>query len=293
MPHEPLPAALDPGKAAPSLRVLVVDDEPAILLLLRSMLEGYQVTTASCVSEALAILETESSRLDALLLDLKLPDGSGEKILDWVHQRTPHLAVVIVSGNRSEDAVIRCLDKGAVDFLQKPFTSEEVRIALERAIRRQIRRPVKPGEIHVRHPMTGWVELTTPSAFEYLQRLQRFSEALFSTCLPREICEDLRVAMEEAGRNAIEWGNRLDHEKRVRISYCYFQDRVILKFEDEGEGFKPHSLPDPAADLYGHLQASAAAGKRPGGFGVMLVHSIMDEVVYSEKGNVVLMTKFL
>ncbi|MCX7934686.1 MAG: ATP-binding protein, partial [Planctomycetota bacterium] len=116
---------------------------------------------------------------------------------------------------------------------------------------------------------------------------------LFATRLPRETCEDLRVAIEEVGRNAIEWGNRFDPQKRLRISYCFFHDRVVLKFEDEGEGFQPQSLPDPSADLHGHLAARASAGKRPGGFGVLLVQSIMDEVVYSEKGNVVVMTKFI
>ena len=138
----------------------------------------------------------------------------------------------------------------------------------------------------------GWVELTAPSEFEYLSRLQRFTNLLFEGRLPEEECEDLRMSMEEIVRNAIALGNRLDPDKQLKISYCVFNDRVVLKFEDEGEGFHPEQVPDPSGDPGGIIEKREKQGKRPGGFGVFLINNIMDEVVYSEKGNVVLTTKF-
>jgi len=276
----------------PRWRILIVDDEPSFRELLRDALPGHETVEAGSADAALPLLEAGPA-FDAVLLDLLMPGLPAKDVLGWIRARSPRTAVVIVSGHRTEETVISGLADGAVDFLSKPFRADELRIALSRAIRRQTSAPVDPGEIAVERPATGWVELTAPSAFEYLQRMQRFSDALFHTRLPREICEDLRIAVEEVGRNAIEWGNRLDPDKQVHISYCFFQDRIVLKFEDEGEGFRPDLVPDPSGDLYGHMRARASEGKRPGGFGVRLVQSIMDEVSYSERGNVVLMTRFL
>ena len=102
----------------------------------------------------------------------------------------------------------------------------------------------------------------------------------------------VRIILEEGGRNAIEWGNRFNAEKAFRISYRHFNDRVVLKFEDEGEGFDPTARVDPTADPE-HLAKREAAGKRPGGYGIHMLHALMDKVAYSEKGNVVVMTKYL
>jgi DNA-binding response OmpR family regulator len=279
---------------APST-VLVVDDEPSIRQMLRTFLleDNYEVLEAESALRAREILEEKSFKIKAVLLDLVMPQVSGEEFLEWLSIAAPQVAVVIISGSHEEEVVIRCLRHGASDFLSKPCDMKDVRAVVRRAIKRQLSRKATTGELKALHPTEGWVELTAPSEFEYLTRMQRFSDILFTSRLPQEICEDLRMAMEELGRNAIEWGNRLDRDKQFRISYCFFGDRIVLKFEDEGEGFHPEKVPDPSLDPEQHLKNRADQGKRPGGFGIFLIQRIMDEVVYSEKGNVVLMTKFL
>lgn len=101
------------------------------------------------------------------------------------------------------------------------------------------------------------------------------------------------MAVEEVGRNAVEWGNHFDPGKQVQISYCFFDDRVIIKVEDEGEGFAHSALPDPTRDPVGTMKQRVDAGKRPGGYGVFLIHKLVDETIYNEKGNVVLLIKYL
>ncbi|MDR2390566.1 MAG: ATP-binding protein [Planctomycetota bacterium] len=142
-------------------------------------------------------------------------------------------------------------------------------------------------------PADGWVEVTSPSRMEQFQRIQGFSDALFEKRLPVSVLEDLKLALEEAGRNAFEWGNKFDPGKRVHISYCLFDDRVVIKIEDEGEGFIPDDLPDPTIDPAESLRRRMQAGKRPGGYGVFLIRKLMDDIEYNEKGNVVIMTKRL
>jgi serine/threonine-protein kinase RsbW len=110
--------------------------------------------------------------------------------------------------------------------------------------------------------------------------------------MSEEVREDVRLAVEELGRNAVEWGNKFDHHKRVRLSYRLFDDRIVFRIEDEGEGFLPEAVPDPSIDPIAHVERRAREGKRHGGFGIHIVKSMMDAVEYNEKGNVVEMTKY-
>ncbi|MBN2714086.1 MAG: ATP-binding protein [Planctomycetes bacterium] len=274
--------------------VLVVDDDPGLRAVLSHGLEaeGFEVITAEMPSQAWAILEERQNRVGVILLDLVFAEESGEDMLEGIHNISEEISVIIISGRRDEETVMHLLRNGACDFIEKPFRVSDVAAIIRRAMRRKTASKVDHKDMTTANPTVGWVELTAPSDFEFLTRMQRFSQILFGTHLPRDAAEDLRMTMEEMGRNAIEWGNRFDKAKQFHISYCFFNDRVVIKFEDEGEGFKPGSVPDPSLDPHEHLKKREQDGKRPGGFGVYLVQNIMDEVVYSERGNVVLMTKF-
>ncbi len=283
------------GEGAPRL-LLVVDDDPAVRNLLAAALStarGYQAYCAADAMQARELMEAHDYAFRCAIIDIMMPEISGEEFLEWAKAVAPGMAAVMITGNRDDKVMIRCLGKGAIDFLEKPFRIETILEVVDRAVRRQERFNEQSGDIRVELPAENWVELTATSEMEYLSRVQRFTDLLFASHLPPEVCEDLRLAIEETGRNAIEWGNRFDREKMFHLSYCLFPDRIVLKIEDEGEGFKPRELRDPTIDPHAHIKQRTQEGKRPGGFGVYMLQKIMDEVVYSEKGNKVLMTKRL
>lgn len=286
---------LDP-ETVEERQVLVIDDEPGNLAFFLSVLEesfGFVGVGVPSAEEAQQVLLDRNFAFDCCLVDVMLPGMSGEEFLAWLKSKAPRIAVVVVTGFRQDDSVLRCLRHGATDFIEKPVQSEELVRVLESAVLRQAKCCETPGEIQADRFSSDWVELTAPSEMEYLARMQRFTEVLLLARLPRELREDLRLMFEEIGRNAIEWGNKFDRTKQFRISYCAFPDRIVFKFEDEGEGFKPDGLPDPTRDPKEHIRQRKEQGKRPGGFGVYLVQKLMDDVVYSERGNVVIMTKYL
>jgi anti-sigma regulatory factor (Ser/Thr protein kinase) len=70
-----------------------------------------------------------------------------------------------------------------------------------------------------------------------------------------------------------------------------FNDRVVFKIEDEGEGFDMKALKDPSRDPLAHIMERMSDGKRMGGYGIFMTRSIMDDIQYSDRGNVVVMTK--
>ena len=142
-------------------------------------------------------------------------------------------------------------------------------------------------------PAEGWVELVAPSDFEPVERFKNFVAELSATSLTDEEKENLRQAIDEMAHNAIEWGNRRSPDKRISLSYCLFKDRLVIKVEDEGEGFDTDAMSDPSVDPVAHVMERLRAGKRPGGFGIHITRKLVDEVTFSERGNTVLLTKFL
>src|SRR5689334_17061336 len=131
--------------------VLVVDDEPQFLRALATGLRGagYDVATATTAQEALAAVGLRPP--DAVVLDLRLPDGSGTDVCREL--RTWSAApIVVVSAVGDEDEKIAALDAGADDYVTKPFAIGEL-LARLRAVARRAGSPGEPilrvGEIEV------------------------------------------------------------------------------------------------------------------------------------------------
>ena len=121
----------------PAIRVLVVDDEPQIRRFLRTTLSahGYRVNEASSGREALALTATDQPEL--ILLDLGLPDIDGLEVIHRLREwSTVPIIVVSVRGHESEK--IAALDKGADDYVTKPFGMGELLARMRAALRHRL-----------------------------------------------------------------------------------------------------------------------------------------------------------
>lgn len=125
-----------------SLRVLLVEDDRELRATLRAALvvEGYEVLTAASLSEGLALVAHAARPgdawpgLDLVLLDLGLPDGDGETLLQTLRKRHG-LPVLVISAREAEGQKIRLLDAGADDYLVKPFGMAELLARMRVALR--------------------------------------------------------------------------------------------------------------------------------------------------------------
>jgi two-component system KDP operon response regulator KdpE len=126
--------------SAANPRVLVVDDEPQIVRGLKIILRdaGYAVEAAETKAQAVAALGSRPP--DALVLDLKLPDGEGVEICREV-RRFSRLPILVLSAVGDEREKVRALDAGADDYVTKPFGTGEL-LARLRAV---LRRSAEPG----------------------------------------------------------------------------------------------------------------------------------------------------
>src|SRR5579884_1730616 len=116
----------------PSKSILIVDDEPNICRTLRMILEheGYAVTTAATLAEG----RSRAERADALLLDLRLPDGNGIDLLRHMRQNDLLAPVIMISGHGAIADAVEATRAGAFDFLEKPLARDRVLLALRNAL---------------------------------------------------------------------------------------------------------------------------------------------------------------
>jgi two-component system nitrogen regulation response regulator NtrX len=143
----------------PRSRILVVDDEAAIRDSLRMTLEyaGYEFAGAATGQEALAAVEREMP--DVVLLDIKMPGMDGMDVLGRLRSMNESLPVIMISGHGTIANAVEAIQKGAFNFLEKPFESTDrllvtVGNALEQGRLRDENRSLKRA-VEVRHQMIG------------------------------------------------------------------------------------------------------------------------------------------
>ena len=127
------------------IRVLVVDDEPAIRRALRPPLVelGFQVAEASRGEEALQVLR--SSAYDVVLLDINMPGIGGVETLRRIRTFAPRLPVLMLTVRDQEEDKVEALDMGADDYVTKPFSTRELIARIRTAVRR-VRAPARPED---------------------------------------------------------------------------------------------------------------------------------------------------
>jgi diguanylate cyclase len=134
-PQKPIDRTL--GYMTPTERdrphLLIVDDEPGIRNLLKSLLvDRYECTTADSAEAALGHLQ--SRKFDLVISDINMGGMTGLELVSHVRESSPDTVVMLVSGDQEIDSPIEALRKGAFDYLRKPFDIDQVTIAVDRAI---------------------------------------------------------------------------------------------------------------------------------------------------------------
>jgi len=117
-----------------SKRILIVDDEPNIGLSLQMILEGEGYGVLLCRNAADFRARVFSSRADACLVDVRLPDGNGIDLLRFLRENDDRVPVVMISGHGTIADAVEALRAGAFDFLEKPLSREKVLVVVKNAL---------------------------------------------------------------------------------------------------------------------------------------------------------------
>jgi DNA-binding response OmpR family regulator len=118
--------------------ILIVEDDEALRGTLGEHLSdehGFAIHTAATLGEADKAISTEDARIDAIILDIGLPDGDGLDYCIQLRKRGHRMPIIILTGLDGEDNVVQGLDSGANDYITKPFRSDELAARLRTQLR--------------------------------------------------------------------------------------------------------------------------------------------------------------
>lgn len=154
------------------------------------------------------------------------------------------------------------------------------------------------ADVHVRSSSPGWICLNIAPDLALKDRVVAFLRSEMDGQLSPDLCEELGTAMDELLSNAIEHGCKSDPHCGVELTYIRSARSVIFQTRDAGPGFSmgrvPHAaVNNPPEDPLRHTRFRLRRGLRPGGFGIMLVRQIADELIYNEFGNEVVFIKYV
>jgi len=273
-------------------KILVVDDDPEVQTLIRSLLEaeGHTVLQAMEPDVGLAALDRED--VDLVITDFMMPKMNGVEFLERLRLRHPDLKCIMMTGYSNEVAVVGALREHVADFLSKPFTLVELRVAIQTALALD-----STPEIEVLSARPQWIELRVPCTLTAVPILQKLLMQL-KTDLPQETRDEIALAFREMLNNAIEYGGKLDPTKYVTVSYVRLKRAVIYGIKDPGQGFDLGQLEhaavcNPSGDLIRHALIREERGMRAGGFGILITHQLVDELIYNERRNEVIFVKYI
>jgi two-component system, OmpR family, response regulator len=273
--------------------ILVTDDDATTREMVRSVLKkvGHDVSTA--VDGMSALRAIQKKKFDLVLLDIWMPKMTGLGLLGHLHGEKYIPKIVVMTSDQTSDTLLDALRGRVYQYLKKPLDATTLLTTVENALSTS---PEVPA-IEVISANSQWVELMVPCERSVVSRVQSFLMHMDVDLAP-DIIEKVGYAFRELLNNAIEWGGHLDPNLKVRVSYIKTKKLLMYRLDDPGPGFnledlKHAAINNPLDNPMAHMQEREAKGLRPGGLGLMLTQQLVDELVYNEKRNSVVLIKYL
>ena len=275
---------------APRKTALVVGPDSKVAPAVRKVLPSWKVVRAADNASALEMLRGHPH--DLVLTGEETSGKDDVELLRKIRMVRPHTRLIILTNESTPADVIAAMRERAFSYFSQPYSMT----AFAQMLRLATTSPVWDEGIEILAATTEWIRLLARCDLKTADRLLQFIHEI-SDLPPRE--RDLvGSAFREMLMNAIEHGARFDATQHVEISYVRAKHMVLCRVKDPGEGFSMEemrhaAIANPPDDPIRHMAVRKEQGLRPGGFGILLAQSIIDELIYGEKGNEVLLIKYL
>jgi anti-sigma regulatory factor (Ser/Thr protein kinase) len=270
------------------------------------IIEGHDPVSrnvGSALAAALLPFEYAHGHADALLrlrrrsfgVVITNPESVVEEDLALLHEMRgirPGVKCIVLTKTSTPDEVIAALRARVFACFTPPFEHFEIANLARRAASDSQWR----DDIHILSARPGWVSVRIHCRLITADRLLSFAREL-SAQLPIDIREEMMQALREILLNAMEHGAAFNPEQVVEVTGVRTSRTMVFYVRDPGAGFR-HETIDHAAgidpdDPTAHIRIREEEGMRPGGFGLLLAAGTVDELIYNEIGNEVILIKYL
>jgi anti-sigma regulatory factor (Ser/Thr protein kinase) len=271
--------------------VLLIGEDASFLDAVRQLPGGtpFEIVTAAGGADALRRLRQRA--FDAVITSPRTPVAEDLALLEELRAVRPAVRYIILAPRATADDIFAVLRAQAFACFTEPINWVELAGLLDAAFRDSDWR----DSIEVRSASSNWVSLRVTSRLLTAERVTQFMRELAADQQDDQR-ENLVFAFREVLLNAMEHGTGFDPDQVIDVAAVRTNRAIVYYFRDPGPGFKKDRVPHATAtrrpaDIEKAAAVREAEGLRPGGFGMLLVRQLVDEVLYNEAGNEVLLIK--
>jgi DNA-binding response OmpR family regulator len=271
---------------------LIVDSSPELNQLLTNLFDPADWSVHFAADNKEALLLAKEHPFDLIITGERTTGEEDIELLQRLRLVRPHTRLIILTDEFIPGDVLASIRERAFSYFARPFSTEK----LAEMIRISMTEPHWDDGIEILSAMPQWIRLSVRCDVLTANRLiQFFREA---SDLPDAEKEEVSTAFREMLLNAMEHGAQFDPTQFVEISYVRTKRMILCKVKDPGKGFsldelKHAAITNPPEDPFRHMEERENRGIRPGGFGILMAKKLVDELLYSERGNEVLLVKYL
>lgn len=273
-------------------RMLMIAPDQALLkaLIASPLLAGHAIEAAA--GDAAAVRRLRRQAFDVLVTAPDTDLDEDAAILDEVRLARPGVRIVLLAPHTTPELVIEALRKRVFACFSAPFNPSEIADMLCRALEAGDWK----GGIEVLSATPDWINVRVNCRLLSAERLVNFLTELRSD-VPEAPRDDFMFAFREVLMNAMEHGGGFDPDQVVEVTAVRTARTLVFHLRDPGPGFDMAALRLAAVtrpdDPLAVAEIREHDGLRPGGFGLLLARKIVDEMLYSERGNEVILIKHL
>jgi len=239
-----------------------------------------------------ALLAAKDKAFELVITSKRTSGREDIELLRKIRAARPHTRLIILTDVSTPDEVLTAMREHAFSFFSKPSSLER----LGEMIQVATAAPCWDDGIEIRSATPEWILLDVRCQLRTADRLLQFVKELAN--LPEKEREEVGMAFREILLNAMEHGGKFDPQSYVQVEYVRARRMISCRISDPGPGFTldeiPHAaIANPPDEPIRHAQIREEAGLRPGGLGILLAQHLLDQVIYGQKGNDVLLIKYL
>ncbi len=273
-------------------RVLVIGSETQVSREIVSALSATSFPMEYSAGHADAL---QRLRMRSFGVVITSPDSTVEEdlaLLEEMRAIRPGVKSILLARQSTPDEVIAALRARVFACFTPPFDADEIaNLACSAASDSQ-----GLDDIQILSAKPGWVSVRVNCRLITAERLMTFANEL-SARLPEDTRQEMMQALREILLNAMEHGAAFNPEQVVEVAAVHTARAMVFYIRDPGAGFRRESLShaaiaNPADDPAAHIAQREAEGMRPGGYGLLLAGGTVDELIYSDIGNEVLLIKY-
>jgi anti-sigma regulatory factor (Ser/Thr protein kinase) len=277
---------MPPARRRKAYRLLVIGQAPDLQSAAAAAIRGLVCTVDQADSVGAGL-----ERLCETAYDVVVAELDDTEALKSLRAARPASRLVLIADRSTPEAVIEAMRQDAYCYFSRPFDMD-----LAAGIIRQALEALGfEDDIELLSALPEYLMLRLRCALDTADRLVQFCREI-----PVDLPEEEKLSVADAFRemllNAIEHGGKLNPKDWVKVARVRTERTLVYYIQDPGEGFQRNALAHAASaqgDPTAHVEVRIDQGMRPGGFGILITSKLVDEVIYNEQGNEVILIKYL